>query len=135
MVFKLNQITVGVTINDDNGSKYNASLKWEDDTAKYDVIIYDHQTNKFLEENNVLHKEISLRLVNDYQYRHLNNKIMKDKFKYIKITDEHKICPVCGSDDTREDYDFPETMRCCEKCGCDYMSEDGEIILDPRDIK
>lgn len=43
------------------------------------------------------------------------------------------ICPVCSSDDTRQDYDF-ETMRCCDKCGCDYMGEDGEIILDPRKI-
>jgi len=46
----------------------------------------------------------------------------------------YKYCPVCGSDDTRPDYDFPETMRCCEDCGCDYIKEDGEIILDPRDI-
>ena len=43
-------------------------------------------------------------------------------------------CPMCGSSDTRQDYDYPKTMRCCEKCGADFIEETGEIILDPRDI-
>ncbi len=43
-------------------------------------------------------------------------------------------CPVCNRDNTRPDYDFPDTMRCCDDCGADYMSADGEIILDPRKI-
>ena len=41
-------------------------------------------------------------------------------------------CPVCNSSNTRPDNNFPQIMRCCEKCGCDYIKEDGEIIFDPR---
>lgn len=44
-------------------------------------------------------------------------------------------CPVCNSDNTRLDFDFPETMSCCNDCGCDYITNGGEIILDPREIK
>lgn len=40
-------------------------------------------------------------------------------------------CPKCGSNNTRYDYDFPATMSCCDDCGCDYITEGGEIILDP----
>ena len=43
-------------------------------------------------------------------------------------------CPVCASDNTRQDYDFPETMRCCDECGADFIKKTGEVILDPRDI-
>lgn len=43
-------------------------------------------------------------------------------------------CPVCDSNDTRVDHDFPDTMRCCEKCGADYIGVTGEIIFDPREI-
>jgi hypothetical protein len=42
-------------------------------------------------------------------------------------------CPVCKSDDTRDDLDSPETMNCCNKCGADFMN-DGEVILDPTKI-
>lgn len=44
-------------------------------------------------------------------------------------------CPVCDSGDTRKDFDFPDTMRCCEKCGADYTIPELEIILDPREIE
>lgn len=47
-------------------------------------------------------------------------------------TEEKILCPICESDNTRKDYDFPDTMSCCDKCGCDFITEDGEIILDPR---
>jgi hypothetical protein len=43
-------------------------------------------------------------------------------------------CPVCKSDNTRQDYDFPKTMRCCDECGADFIKKTGEVILDPRDI-
>lgn len=45
-----------------------------------------------------------------------------------------KICPCCDSNNTRKDFDFPKTMRCCLKCGADFIT-DGEIILNPREIK
>ena len=43
-------------------------------------------------------------------------------------------CPVCNSNDTRQDFDFPKTMRCCNNCGADYIAEDGEIVFDPRQL-
>jgi hypothetical protein len=44
-----------------------------------------------------------------------------------------KICPVCNSDNTRPDYDFPESVRDCDKCGSEWNIDD-EIILDARDF-
>jgi uncharacterized Zn finger protein len=37
-------------------------------------------------------------------------------------------CPVCGSEDTRKDPDFPETMRNCNWCGSEW--NDMEITFD-----
>ena len=42
-------------------------------------------------------------------------------------------CPVCDSTDTRDDYDFPDSMNCCESCLADFLN-DGEVTLDPREI-
>jgi hypothetical protein len=42
-------------------------------------------------------------------------------------------CPSCFEvDKTRKDFDFPHTMGCCDHCGCDFIVETGEIILDPK---
>lgn len=40
-------------------------------------------------------------------------------------------CPYCGGGNTRLDYDYPETMSDCDNCGCDFITDSGEIILDP----
>ena len=43
-------------------------------------------------------------------------------------------CPICKTNENvRLDYDNPQTMVCCDKCGID-MCNDGEIILDPRKL-
>lgn len=42
-------------------------------------------------------------------------------------------CPVCNRHNTREDFDSPDTMRCCDDCGADYLIDGMEITLDPRD--
>jgi uncharacterized protein (DUF983 family) len=51
----------------------------------------------------------------------------------IKIKSPAK-CPHCGSDNTRLDFDFSETMSDCDDCGCDFITETGEIILDPDKV-
>lgn len=40
-------------------------------------------------------------------------------------------CPHCGSKNTRLDYDFPDTMSDCDDCGCDFITETLEIVLNP----
>jgi hypothetical protein len=52
----------------------------------------------------------------------------------VRKAEAEKQCPHCKRTNTRPDYDFPDTMRCCDDCGCDYIAEDGEIILDPSKI-
>ena len=42
-------------------------------------------------------------------------------------------CPVCGSTDTRKDFDNPETMRCCKTCGSDWNTS-GDITLNGREV-
>jgi len=44
---------------------------------------------------------------------------------------EEETCPNCNRTNTRKDFDFPDTMRCCDDCGADYLN-DGELILDPN---
>lgn len=37
-------------------------------------------------------------------------------------------CPCCGRvDRTRKDFDFPDSMGCCDDCGCDFIIVAGEI--------
>lgn len=43
-------------------------------------------------------------------------------------------CPVCDSDiHVRKDFDFPDTLLCCDDCGADFTI-DLEIVLDPREF-
>ena len=50
-----------------------------------------------------------------------------------EATEDHNECPVCNRLNTRPDFDSPDTMRCCDDCGADYLTEEMEVTLDPRD--
>lgn len=56
-----------------------------------------------------------------------------EEVPYGESPEDHKECPVCNKHNTRTDFDSPDSMRCCEDCGCDYVVDGMEIILDPRD--
>ena len=43
-------------------------------------------------------------------------------------------CPVCESKNTRNDFDFPDTMRDCDDCGSEW-NIDNDIVLNGRDVK
>jgi transcription initiation factor TFIIIB Brf1 subunit/transcription initiation factor TFIIB len=43
-------------------------------------------------------------------------------------------CPICISTNIREDFDFPETMLCCDDCGADFTI-DNEVLFDPTELK
>ena len=43
-------------------------------------------------------------------------------------------CPICIGTNIREDFDFPQTMLCCDDCGADFTI-DGEVTFDPREDK
>lgn len=45
-----------------------------------------------------------------------------------------KKCPCCNSTNIRKDFDYPKTMRCCNKCGADFDIY-GEITFDPRELE
>ncbi len=54
---------------------------------------------------------------------------MKAKPEIIKIK---RACPCCNKkDNVRKDFDFPKTVRCCDNCGADFMTN-GEIIFNPK---
>lgn len=42
-------------------------------------------------------------------------------------------CPVCNRHNTREDYDFPDSVRDCDDCGSEW-NIDNDIILNAREI-
>lgn len=46
--------------------------------------------------------------------------------------DLHQSCPVCKSNNIRQDFDFKE-MRSCNACGSDWH-KDGDITLNAREI-
>lgn len=56
-----------------------------------------------------------------------------EEVPFGEAPDDNEYCPVCNSNNTRKDFNFPETIRCCEKCGADYGSEEMDIIQDPRE--
>ena len=44
-------------------------------------------------------------------------------------------CPSCFDNrKTRKDFDYPHTMGCCDRCGCDFYLEGSEIILNPKTL-
>lgn len=52
---------------------------------------------------------------------------------YGEAPDDKLECPVCNRHNTRPDYDSPDSMRCCDDCGADWVVDGMEITLDPRD--
>ena len=56
-----------------------------------------------------------------------------EEVPYGEAISDQEECPVCNRHNTRPDYDSPESMRCCNDCGCDYVVDGMEIVLDPRD--
>ena len=73
-------------------------------------------------------------LYNEYKKQNPSQKLIpwlmdKGLQKEIRLQQ----CPCCNSTNTRQDYDF-ENINDCKDCGADYLN-DGEIILDPRNIK
>ncbi len=51
---------------------------------------------------------------------------------YGEANEDRKECPVCNRHNTRPDLDSPDTMRCCDDCGADYLTDGMEVTLDPR---
>ncbi len=41
-------------------------------------------------------------------------------------------CPICLGTNIRKDFDFPDTMLCCDDCGADFTNE-GEVLFDPTE--
>jgi len=56
-----------------------------------------------------------------------------EEVPYVEASSDKEECPVCNRHNTRPDYDYPDSMRSCEDCGCDYVVDGMEITLDPRD--
>ena len=51
-------------------------------------------------------------------------------------TDKNNIpleCPVCGSLNTRPDFDFPESIRDCDDCGSEWNQD--YTTINAREIK
>jgi hypothetical protein len=56
-----------------------------------------------------------------------------EEIPYGEAPDDKLECPVCNRHNTRPDFDSPDTMRCCDDCGADYVVDGMEVTLDPRD--
>ena len=76
---------------------------------------------------------IQARINNDELGENLESVEDDEELPYGEAFEDHKECPVCNRHNTRPDYDNPDSMRCCEDCGCDYVVDGMEIVLDPRD--
>lgn len=56
-----------------------------------------------------------------------------EEIPYGEAPSDKEECPVCNRHNTRPDFDSPDTMRCCDSCGADYLTDGMEVTLDPRD--
>jgi hypothetical protein len=56
-----------------------------------------------------------------------------EEVPYGEAPSDLEECPVCNRHNTRPDFDSPDTMRCCDDCGADYLTDGMEVTLDPRD--
>jgi len=56
-----------------------------------------------------------------------------EEIPYGETPGDQEECPVCNRHNTRPDFDSPDTMRCCDDCGADYLIDGMEVTLDPRD--
>lgn len=51
-----------------------------------------------------------------------------------KIKRDFNGCPVCNRiSGIRLDYDSPDSMSCCDNCGAEWIRDNMEVTLDPRD--
>ena len=56
-----------------------------------------------------------------------------EELPYGEALEDQEECPVCNRHNTRPDFDSPDSMRCCDDCGADYITDGMEVSLDPRD--
>lgn len=39
------------------------------------------------------------------------------------------LCPICNAKNLKKDYDYPESIRICDTCGCEFMIDiNGNLI-------
>ena len=76
---------------------------------------------------------IQARINNDELGENLESVEDDEEIPYGEAFEDQKECPVCNRHNTRPDLDSPDTMRCCDDCGADYVVDGMEVTLDPRD--
>jgi len=54
----------------------------------------------------------------------------KQEINELRETYKKISCPCCNNKNIRKDYDFPETMRVCKNCGCDFVVNENEEVID-----
>jgi hypothetical protein len=103
--------------------------------AKHQEDISLNPLEYLMDENDVMlefeTKDLALNYLNEITESDLTIEEWDDENGVFILPSEN--CPKCGSHNVRDDFDFPDTMRCCENCGADYNSE-GELVFDPDEV-
>ena len=87
-----------------------------------------------LDDNNVMLEFDTKQMAVDHLNKATQSDLTLDQWQdegvYIEPAEQ---CPNCNSHNVRDDFDFPDTMRCCESCGADFNIE-GELTFDPNSL-
>lgn len=95
------------------------------------VIVDDNSTDEQILEK--AKARFQAKLDNNELMDNLESIEDDEELPYGEALEDQEECPVCNRHNTRPDYNFPETIRCCEDCGADYGIDEMDIIQDPRD--
>lgn len=109
--------------------------------AKVAKLITFSLTTRVIVDENATDEEIATKALSGIQAKINNNELVEniesieddEELPYGEVLEDQKECPVCNRHNTRPDTDSPDSMRSCDDCGCDYVVDGMEIVLDPRD--
>ncbi len=109
--------------------------------AKVAKLVMVSLLTRVIVDENATDEQIVAQAKSGFQAKLDNNELMDNlesieddkEVPYGEAPSDQEECPVCNRHNTRPDFDNPDSMRCCEDCGADYVVDGMEIVLDPRD--
>lgn len=96
------------------------------------VVVEEGDTSEEIARKTALH--LAHKIQNDEVYENIDNISDDTECPYGTFDSEKMKCPACGSMSTRNDYDHPDTMRCCSSCLADFNVM-GDLTLDPATVQ
>jgi hypothetical protein len=96
------------------------------------VIVDENATDEEIVAQSI--KGIQAKIDNDELVENIDSIEIDTSLPYGSLIQDASECPVCNrSQYVRPDYDYPDSMNCCDACGSEWVVDGVEITLDARD--